>query len=223
MLSNIAPSREWATNILCIEAEPVARALLTEALIGYDVVFAATGYDAMREVNLRAYDAYVLDYWIPGWSGLGLCRHVRNEDPTVPIIFCAAASGDSRARAVRAGASAYFPKPIDPPQLRRQLRTLLELAELSSKRAHVDARRAIDDELSERAADAMARAGMAQLSAARAIIERTARAKALAEYLKAGGTLAYFNAAWQPTFSTAWARYDPPSAPPSAGVDASTP
>jgi DNA-binding response OmpR family regulator len=195
-------------RILCVEPDAQALAMMEKALTGYRLVLAVNGFEALREMNRGSFHAYVLDYWLPNWSGLDVCRHIRRSDPKVPVIFCAGAGGDARARAVRAGASELLDKPVDPPLLRRRLRALLEVADFESKRAHVEERLAIDDELRRRMADAMARTGLARLSAARAI-ERSARAKALADYLKAGGGLAYFDAAWGPTFSSAWQTYDP--------------
>jgi DNA-binding response OmpR family regulator len=166
----------------------------------------------MREINRQAFHAYVLEYWVPHWSGSSACREIRKADPKVPILFCSAAGDDERARALRAGASDFIPKPIDPPKLRRKVRVLLELAELQSRRAQVEEQIAIDDELRSRAADAIARTGLAKLTAARAI-ERSARTKALAQYLVGGGTRAHFDALWNPTFSQSWATYDERTSP----------
>jgi hypothetical protein len=109
---------------------------------------------------------------------------------------------------MRAGASAYIGKPIDPSQFRHRLLNLMELAELESRRALLDEQLAIDEELQRRAADATARMGRAKVTAARAI-ERSVRLKALAQYLAAGGTRVHFEPAFSVTFSSAWATYDP--------------
>jgi two-component system response regulator MprA len=202
-------STDQCVSILCVEPDAQARAAVEEALTGYHLVFAVNGYEALRVIDSRLFHAYVLEFWLPGWPGLQACRDIRRSDPRVPIVFCTSADRDEdRARALEAGASDYLHKPVDPSQLRRKLRVLLELAELHSKRAERDERLAIDDALRERAAEAMARTGLARLAAARAI-ESTAKTKALSQYLKAGGTLAHFEAAWGPSFSSAWARYAP--------------
>jgi DNA-binding response OmpR family regulator len=182
---------------------------LEEALSGFRVVFAVNGYEAMREMNRQAFHAYVLEYWVPHWSGLDACREIRKGDPKVPIVFCTRAGNAECARALRAGATDFIRQPIDPPQFRRKLRVLLELADLESRRAQVDEQLAIDEELQNRAAHAIARAGLARLSAARAI-ERSTRAKALAQYLAAGGTRAYFEGSWNSRFSRTWALYEQP-------------
>jgi DNA-binding response OmpR family regulator len=199
-------------DVLCVEPDAASRALLQKALSGFSVVFAIDGFEAAREVNRRAFHAYILEYWVPLWSGTDACKEIRKVDPRVPVLFSTTAGDAHRARAIRAGASAFLQKPIDPPVLRRKLNILLELAELESRRAHVDELLAIDEELQQRAAGAIARTGLAKLTAARAI-ERSARLKAAARYVASGGTMAHFEHAWSSTFARRWASYDQPQKP----------
>jgi CheY-like chemotaxis protein len=196
-------------DILCVEPNADAQALLNEALYDFNIVFAVDGYETLRELNRKVFHAYVLEYWIPHWSGTEACRHIRNTDPRVPIVFSSSASETLHARALRAGANAFLRKPIDPPTLRRRLRVMLELAELESKRAYADELHAIDQELRDRAAAINARAGRARLAAAQAI-EKSVRSKALAQYVASGGTCAHFDREWTTSFSRAWAIYDDP-------------
>jgi len=182
------------------------RASLEEALIGYRTVFAVNAFEALREINRRVFHAYVLEYWLPDWNGVQICRHIRKSDPKVPVIICGGAERDeNRARAFRARANAYFCGPLDLPHLTRKLRALLELAEIESKRATQHLEDAIDEEIKRRIAELRARSGVAHLAAARAI-ERSAKSKAMVKFLKAGGTLAHFEAQWTPSFSVAYAR-----------------
>lgn len=204
------PSLELADSkhhdVLCVQPDAKARASLEQALVGYRTVFAVNAFEGLRELNRRVFHAYVLEYWLPDWSGVQVCRHIRKSDPRVPVIICGGADRDEdRARAFRGRANAYFPRPVDLPHLTRKLRMLLELAELESKRARHEAERAIDEEIQRRIAEARARPGLAHLAVARAI-ERSAKSKAMVKFLKAGGTLAHFEAQWTPSFSAACAR-----------------
>ena len=92
-----------------------ARALLGVRLRekSYDVVEVASAAEAMELVFGAAPDAVVTDLWMPGISGLQLCRLLR-ADPataTVPIVLLTA-SDDRRSRcwARNAGATAYVTK-----------------------------------------------------------------------------------------------------------------
>jgi CheY-like chemotaxis protein len=140
-----------ARSILCIEDDAHARAVLGDVLAGHNPVFVSTAYEGICALNSGIYDMYVLDYWLPDWSGVQLCREIRKVDPHGPVIFCTAAVRDEdRRRAMRAGANAYLAKPIDREVLHAQMLAWLELADVESIHAKVEEERAIQDELSRR-------------------------------------------------------------------------
>jgi sigma-B regulation protein RsbU (phosphoserine phosphatase) len=192
-------------SILCVQADEEERALLAELLRAYRMVFACNAYEALRELGRGVFDAYVLDLWLPDWSGAQLCREVRKIDPHGPVLFCTAAARlEDRHRAIRAGGSAYLCKPIDPLRLLAQLRVLLELADLESIRARIEADRATQAELERRVAEVFKRTGESRRSAVRAV-ERVSKAKAAVAFSKCGGTKANFERWWPTLFAGAWA------------------
>lgn len=194
-------------TILCVQGGEEDRALLAELLRDYRMVFACNGYESLRELRRGVFDGYVLDSWLSDWSGAQLCREVRKIDPHGPVLFCtAAARMEDRTRAMRAGGSAYLCKPVDPSRLLAQLRVLLELAELESIRARIDADRATRAELERRAAEVLNRTGESRRSAVRAV-ERISKAKASIAFLKSGGTKAHFERWWPTLFAGAWAEH----------------
>lgn len=194
--------------ILCVEPDPEARALIGELLSGYRTVFAFNAYEAIRELNSRTCDSYVLECWLPDMSGVQLCREIRKTDPNGPVIFCTgAARHQDRARGLRAGANAYLCKPIDPPVLLNQLRVLLELAELQSAHAKKELERVLHDELGKRAADILRRTGAERQTAGRAM-ERICKVKASNAFSRAGGTKAHLQRYWAAAFSGAWGVYE---------------
>ena len=194
--------------ILCVGSDVRNRRILEQALAGCHTVFAVNGFEALRSVNRDAFHAYVLDYWLPDWSGLQVCRYIRKADPKVPIVICGApAPDDYRARAFRARATWYCCKPIDHADLRRKISALLDTADLESKRAQRELLRAIDDEIELGVTAAVTQPGLEQKAISRSI-ERSARRKAMIRFLKAGGTLAHFDAMWSESFSTTWANHD---------------
>jgi CheY-like chemotaxis protein len=197
--------------ILCVEPDQEARALLEEVLSGYRTVFACSAYEAIRELNRLTYDSYMLECWLPDMTGVQLCREIRKADPQGPLVFCTgAARQQDRARGLRAGASAYLCKPINPPVLLSQLRVLLELAELESARAKVELERVLQAELAKRAADILKRTGVERQSAGRAM-ERICKVKASDAFTRAGGTRAHLQRYWAAAFAGAWAAYEKPS------------
>jgi DNA-binding response OmpR family regulator len=195
-------------SILCVQGDAEERALLAELLQGYRMVFACNAYEALRELGRGVFDAYILELWLPDWSGAHLCQEVRKIDPKAPVLFCTAAAHiEDRNRAIRAGGSAYLCKPIDPSRLLAQLRVLLELADLESIRARIDADHVTQAELERRAAEVFKRTGQSRRSAVRAV-ERMSKAKASTAFLKSGGTKANFERWWPALFAGAWANIE---------------
>ena len=194
-------------KVLVVEDDPEARTLLQDVLCDYTLVFAPNAFEAIRHVNGGAFHAYILDYWLPDWSGPSLCREIRKSDPHAPIIFCSGAAREQdQARAMRAGASAYLAKPIDPKALRAKLGAFLSLAEIESLRAKVEAERAVQDELERRLDHALAVTEHAK-GLADASVERTARNKAYRAFMDARGTRAHFESWWPQVFQSVRANH----------------
>jgi CheY-like chemotaxis protein len=111
------------TCILVVEDDPasarLAGAMLTRA--GANVQFAQTGRGALALVlaGFRP-SAVVMDLQMPDGDGVDAIRMLRTWSPTraVPIIATSSsASGRSGADALKAGADAFTPKPLDPDAL----------------------------------------------------------------------------------------------------------
>jgi DNA-binding response OmpR family regulator len=186
-----------------VDDDAETRSLLDELLSDYRVVYAQNAFEALSSVNSRSFHAYLLDYWLPDWSGPSLCRELRKIEPHAPIIFCTGAARDAdRARALRAGANAYLCKPLDPDMLRGKLRTLLTLAQMESLQAKIEEERVVQEELERRLADTRSRLERANTLVASSI-ERTARSRAYRAFMEARGTRAHFDAWWPTVFRSA--------------------
>ena len=188
-------------SVLCVESDTSARECLDGALAKYDCVFAINAYEALKALHARPFDAYVLDYWMPDWSGPLLCREIRKHDPHAAVLFCSEAASDvHRGRALRAGASAYLAKPINAQLFTEKLATLVKLALNDGLRAADDAERALGAELNRRGVAAATPDGtaeaLARLGSAARSVERTARARAYKAFIESGGTRAQFDRWW---------------------------
>lgn len=190
-------------SILCVDDDPETRALLKDMLSDHQIVFAANAFEALRNINSRGFHGYLLDYWLPDWSGPALCREIRKIDPHGPIIFCTAAARDNdRARAMRAGANAYLCKPIDPQTLRAKLRAFVTLAEMESLQARIEEQRVVQEELQRRLSHVQQHIVTAQ-ALMDSSIERTARTRAYKAFLSARGTRANFESWWPEVYESA--------------------
>jgi len=189
-------------SILCIEKDVAARAVLSHALREYEVVFTSDAFETIRSMNGRAFDAYIIDFWLPDWSGPQLCRAIRDTDPHCPVIFCTAAEADlSRQRAMRAGASVYLCKPVNAELLQSKLSALVARVDSMSLRAKAHMEDAVAAELTRwgprLSADSRSNEVTAQA------LQRTARARAQKAFIAAGGTRAHFERWWPHVFGSA--------------------
>lgn len=75
------------------------------------------------------YDLLVLDWMLPGLSGLSLCQRVRQMDRATPILFLTAKDTlDDRVQGLDAGADDYLVKPFELRELLARVRALLRRA-----------------------------------------------------------------------------------------------
>jgi DNA-binding NarL/FixJ family response regulator len=106
-----------------------------------DVIEAGSSPEAIEAARTRRPDAAILDVALPGVSGYGLCRELRDTfGPDLPIIFVSGTRSDpiDRAAGLLVGGDDYLVKPVDPDELLARVRRLLERARLWIKPAAVD-------------------------------------------------------------------------------------
>jgi len=96
-------------------------------LIGCVVVSANTAGEALELIKDGRFDLYLLDNWLPGGSGVEVCRRIRESGDVTPVLFYSGAgSNNDRREALEAGAQAYLVKPNDVGVLVETVRRLLE-------------------------------------------------------------------------------------------------
>lgn len=83
------------------------------------------GLDLARD-NLKEYDVILLDWMLPGMSGIEICRAIRQESKTLPIIFLTARDTvDDVVFALETGANDYIRKPFSFEELLARIRVLM--------------------------------------------------------------------------------------------------
>jgi FixJ family two-component response regulator len=83
------------------------------AAAGFDVRTFARADELLEGDSAAAADCVILDIHMPGPSGLGVAERPRASGVRTPVIFITAYDDPvTRARAARAGASGYLPKPF---------------------------------------------------------------------------------------------------------------
>jgi two-component system, OmpR family, phosphate regulon response regulator PhoB len=95
---------------------------------GYAVDTVARGDDAEVRLRESVPDLLLLDWMLPGVSGIELCRRLRSRDATraLPIIMLTARGEESeRIRGLATGADDYVVKPFSVPELLARVRAIL--------------------------------------------------------------------------------------------------
>jgi len=96
------------------DSREMVRTLLLESGNDLDVTAVETAAEALVLDGKTPFDLYVLDIWLPGMDGLGLCRRLRERGRTQPIIFFSAmVQSTDRHYVMAAGADAFLVKPTD--------------------------------------------------------------------------------------------------------------
>jgi two-component system phosphate regulon response regulator PhoB len=129
---NVQPNVQSA-RILIVEDEEPLTLLLRYNLEaeGYEVETVARGDEADTRLKESVPDLVVLDWMLPGLSGIELCRRLRArpETKSLPIIMLTARGEESeRVRGLSTGADDYIVKPFSIPELLARMRALLRRA-----------------------------------------------------------------------------------------------
>jgi two-component system phosphate regulon response regulator PhoB len=117
-------------SILVIEDEPAQREVLSYNLKaeGYGVASAEDGDEALMMVQETPPDVIILDWMLPGVSGIEICRRLKASNATreIPIIMLTARGEETdRVRGLETGADDYVVKPYSVNELMARVRTQL--------------------------------------------------------------------------------------------------
>ncbi len=115
-------------RILLVEDEPDAARMVAKGLReqSFAVDVAADGESACFQAATSDYDAIVLDVLLPLKDGLQVCRQLRAEGLSVPILMLTARDAvEARIAGLDSGADDYLTKPFDFGELLARLRALV--------------------------------------------------------------------------------------------------
>ena len=117
-------------TILIVDDEPAIRDLvdITLDLAGYKSISASNAHEALVSVIDKKPDLILLDWMLPGGSGIDLARRLRRDEITavIPIIMLPAkTSEDYKVQELNVGVDDYVTKPFSPRELVARIKTVL--------------------------------------------------------------------------------------------------
>ena len=129
-------------RILLVEDDPLIADLLSKFLLaeGYEVEHVINGDDGYARAKANEYDGLILDIMVPGINGREICRKLREEGASVPIVILSALdSTHDIVRGLRFGADEYVTKPFDFNELLARLETVIRRnrGEIVNSNAHI--------------------------------------------------------------------------------------
>jgi DNA-binding response OmpR family regulator len=129
-------------RILLVEDEPRVARFIAKGLReqSYAVDIAVDGDAALYKAEIDDYDLIVLDVMIPLRDGFDVCRELRRQGVTTPVLMLTARDAvNDRVAGLDAGADDYLSKPFDFKELLARLRALLRRREsLTTESLRVD-------------------------------------------------------------------------------------
>jgi len=125
-------------KILIVDDEPFNVDLLEQELAdqGYATCSAASGEEALGVLAEERPDLVLLDWMMPGMSGIEVVRTMRESEEwqRVPVIMVTArGTSEDKVEGLDAGADDYVTKPIDDAELSARIRAMLRIARLEKE------------------------------------------------------------------------------------------
>ena len=119
-----------SATVLVVEDEPQIQELVAVNLehLGHRVVRASSAEEAESSIRAALPDVVVLDWMLPGESGIAFARRLRSEQRTrdLPILMLTArAMEQDKISGLEAGADDYLTKPFSPKELAARIKAVL--------------------------------------------------------------------------------------------------
>jgi two-component system phosphate regulon response regulator PhoB len=142
-------------TVLVVDDEPAIREMIRFALeqADMDVQSAANAHEALLSINETRPDIILMDWMMPGVSGIELTRRLRKDSFTedIPIIMLTArVTEDDKVSGLEAGTDDYVVKPFSPRELLARIRAVLRRSSPADDRGQLIAGKLTLDTLSRR-------------------------------------------------------------------------
>ena len=115
-------------RVLVVDDDPALRQFLCQELsaAGYVCIDAASASQAINYIRQERFDLVLLDWTLSDFSGLDVCRHMRDQHIATPVLMLTAHDElHERVKALDVGADDYLTKPFEIEELLARVRVQL--------------------------------------------------------------------------------------------------
>jgi two-component system response regulator MprA len=116
------------SRLLIVDDDPELLRFLIDELsgAGHQCIGCDNGQDALLCLRQQSFDLVVMDWTLPDFSGVELCRRLRASNNTTPVLMLTARDDvDERVKALDAGVDDYLTKPFNLKELHARVRARL--------------------------------------------------------------------------------------------------
>ena len=116
------------SRLLIVDDDPELLRFLMDELgeAGHQCSGCDNGQDALLRLRQESFDLVVMDWTLPDFSGVELCRRLRASNNTTPVLMLTARDDvDERVKALDAGVDDYLTKPFNLKELHARVRARL--------------------------------------------------------------------------------------------------
>ncbi len=122
------------SKIVVVEDDPDIAEMLVYHLrdLGYDIKHFADGLEARGYLSDSGCDLVLLDIMLPSYNGLDLCRELRLQNPSLPIMLLTSLDSEAdRVVGLELGADDYLTKPFSMRECQARIKALLRRSQLN--------------------------------------------------------------------------------------------
>jgi two-component system response regulator MprA len=123
-------------TVLIVDDDQKLLKMLRRTLVyeGFDVITAADGREALALIEAHQPDVIVLDWLMPGMTGIQVTEQLREEhDDTMILMLTARDAVEDRVEGLESGADDYLVKPFAPAELLARVHALLRRSAAATK------------------------------------------------------------------------------------------
>ncbi len=124
-------------RVLVVEDNPKIAAAVQKGLTehGFAVDVSHSGYEGEEMALIEPYDVILLDLMLPDRDGIDVCRNLRRQKISTPVIMLTALSAtEEKIDGLDAGADDYLTKPFEFDELLARVRAILRRGEATESR-----------------------------------------------------------------------------------------